>query len=281
MKICKKAYGKINLTLEVGPLRTDGFHDIRSIMQNIELHDTLIFEDRDDQKIVLTGNRDDLSYGSDNLIIKAANLLKDAAGVQKGVQIFLDKKIPIAAGLGGGSSDAAATLLALNSLWGIDWPIGKLVLLGSQIGSDVPFCIIGGTCVVEGRGEKVRPINSIPKTEILVVKPDFGVSTKKVYEKFDEIPKKPETINVTKMMEKAILESKTYKVYLSNDLECVTKGLYPEVNQWFELFNQKNSYALLSGSGPTILGFIENGFINKLYDEIKNQTKFICITNTL
>ena len=192
MKIVKKAYGKINLTLEVGQLNPIGLHPLKSIMQSIALHDTLTFESRTDSIIELRGNRDDLSYGDDNLIIKAAKLFREVTGVVAGVSITLNKQISIAAGLGGGSSDAAATLLALNVLWGVEWPIGKLVVLGSRLGSDVPFCIIGGTCFVEGTGEKVRPISSLPKTSLFVVKPEFGVSTRTVYEGFDKMYKNHE-----------------------------------------------------------------------------------------
>ena len=247
-------------------------------MQSIALHDTLTFESRSDSIIELKGNRKDLSYGEDNLIIKAAQLFRMATGVVKGVSITLNKQIPIAAGLGGGSSDAAVTLLALNSLWAVEWPIGNLVMLGSQIGSDVPFCIIGGTCVVEGTGEKVRPIPSVPKTSVLVIKPDFGVSTKKIYNEFDVMYNNHIKPEFSVKMEDAIIRGNDYKQYVSNDLEKVTKVLYPEVSDWIRKMKQSFETVIMSGSGPTILVFGEKGFINNAYNEIKNQTKFTHVT---
>ncbi|AMP21094.1 hypothetical protein AZF37_07900 [endosymbiont 'TC1' of Trimyema compressum] len=281
MKIVKKAYGKINLTLEVEPLNNRGLHPLNSIMQSIALHDTLTFESRSDLNIALSGNRDDLSYGEDNLIVKAAKLLRAVTGVMRGVTITLNKGIPIAAGLGGGSSDAATTLLALNCLWDVDWPIGKLVTLGSRIGSDVPFCIIGGTCFVEGTGEKVRPIPSLPKTSLLVIKSDFGVSTKTVYDEFDRMGENYLNKGYSEKMEVAITKGIDYRQYLTNDLEKATRALYPEINSWIQDVKESCETVLMSGSGPTLLAFAENDFIKKAYNEIKNKIKFAYITNTL
>lgn len=281
MKIIKKAYGKINLTLEVESLNNRGLHSLKSIMQSIELHDTLTFESRSDLNIELSGNRDDLSYGEDNLIVKAAKLLRAVTGVMRGVTITLNKEIPVAAGLGGGSSNAATTLLALNYLWDVDWPIGKLVTLGSYIGADVPFCIIGGTCFVEGTGEKVRPIPSLPKTSLLVIKPDFGLSTKTVYDEFDKMQESYSNNGYSEKMEAAITKGIDYRQYLNNDLEKVTIALYPEINNWIKNMREYCETVLMSGSGPTLLAFVENDFIKRAYNEIKSQMKFVHITNTL
>ena len=154
-------------------------------------------------------------------------------------------------------------------------------MLGSQIGSDVPFCIIGGTCVVEGTGEKVRPIPSLPKTSLLVIKPDFGVSTKSIYNGFDEMFRDYSSPGFSVKMEEAITRGQDYKKYLSNDLEKVTKILYPEVSDWIQKLKQSFETVIMSGSGPTILVPFEKDYINKIYNEIKNQTKFIHITNTI
>ena len=281
MKIVKKAYGKINLTLEVESSKNNGLHSLKSIMQSITLHDILTFESRSDLKIALSGNTGNLSYGEDNLIVKAAKLLRAATGVMRGVTIVLKKEIPIAAGLGGGSSDAAATLLALNCLWDINWPIGKLVALGSCIGSDVPFCIIGGTCFVEGTGEKVRPITSLPKTSLLIIKPDFWVNTKTVYDEFDRMCKNYSNKRYSEKMETAIGKGIDYRQYLINNLEEAIISLYPEINSWIKDMKESYEFVLVSGSGPTLIIFIKNDLIKKAYNKIKNQIKFANITNTL
>lgn len=287
MKIVKKAYGKINLTLEIKPFKHNnrglfkGLHSLKSIMQSIELHDTLTFESRSDLDIVLNGNRDDLSYGEDNLVVKAAKLLRAVTGIMKGVTITLNKEIPISAGLGGGSSDAATTLLALNSLWGIDWPIGKLVALSIHIGSDIPFCIIGGTCFVEGIGEKVRPIISLPRTSLLVIKPDFEVSTKTVYDKFDKIRENYSEKRYSENMELAINKGLDYRQYLINSLEKATIAIYPEINSLIKEIKENCKTVIMSGSGPTMLAFAENDYIKKVYDKIKSKVKFVSITNTV
>ena len=181
-----KAYGKINLTLEVLGLREDGFHEIKSIMQTIDIFDVLYFEKIPENTIKLAGNSQEIPYDDSNLIVKAARLLKDRYQIKEGVSIYLEKRIPVEAGLAGGSSDCAATLKGLNQLWDLKLSTEKLMELGGILGSDIPYTILGGTALVEGRGEKVLKIKDISEREILVVKPDFGVSTKRVYEEVDK-----------------------------------------------------------------------------------------------
>ncbi len=263
-----KAYGKINLTLEVLGLREDGYHEIRSIMQNVELHDKLYFDSSDDGDIHLSGNNDKLKYDKNNLIYKAAVVLKEYTQTIVGANIYLEKNIPIEAGLAGGSADAAATLIGLNELWKLDLSMDRLMMLGASIGSDVPFCLLGDTALVEGRGEKVNSILSPVMEKLLIVKPDFGASTRLIYQKFDEVLKE-NAPNYTELMIKSIESNSDYKKYLHNDLEKVTTKLYPEVHSILEKMLEKCDYALMSGSGPTCFAFGSDDVINLLYDSFK------------
>ena len=171
-RIIESAYGKINLTLEVLGIRPDGYHEIKSIMQSVELHDTLTFESLEGSVIRLTGSDSRLKYDGSNLIIKAAEALRQAAGTCLGARIHLEKNIPIEAGMAGGSSDAAATLRGLNRLWNLGFSLEQLMEIGAAVGSDIPFCLIGGTAMVEGRGERVRPLAGPAPTTLLLVKPE-------------------------------------------------------------------------------------------------------------
>lgn len=272
-----KAYGKINLTLEVLGLRADGYHDIRSIMQNIELHDNLNFDSSDDGLIHLSGNNNKLRYDENNLIYKSAIVLKNHTGTNYGAKIYLEKNIPIEAGLAGGSADAAATLIGLNKLWKLNLPIEELMALGAGIGSDIPFCLIGNTALVEGRGEKVTRLVSPDKEKILIVKPDFGASTKLIYQKFDEVIKTDKQ-NYTDLMIKAFEGQDDYKKYLHNDLELVTTKIYPEVQSILNCMIEKCEFAMMSGSGPTCFAFGSDDMINLLYNTFKAKYKDVFIT---
>ena len=169
------AYAKINLTLEVLGRRADGYHDIASVMQTIDLADSLSFEEDDQVRLLC----DSPGLASpDNLVLRAAMLLKEASKCRKGVKISLEKAIPVAAGLGGGSSDAAATLLGLNEFWKLNLPLQQLVSLASELGSDVPFFLIGGTALVEGRGERVTPLPPVPKAWMVLLKPPSDIANK-------------------------------------------------------------------------------------------------------
>ncbi len=272
-----KAYGKINLTLEVLGLRTDGYHEIRSIMQSIKLHDTLSFEETEDRLIYLTGNCQFLSYDESNLIYKSAKALKKHCNTTLGARIYLDKKIPLEAGLAGGSADAAATLTGLNKLWKLNLSINELIDIGAHIGSDIPFCLVGNTALVEGRGEKVKRIKSPQNESLLIVKPDFGASTKLIYNKYDELDCH-KSLNYTDLMIKEITNLGDYKKYLHNDLEKVTTTIYPEVQNVIDIMKRDSKYVLMSGSGPTCFAFGEGKSINLLYDKFKSKYNDVLIT---
>ncbi|MCH8206346.1 MAG: 4-(cytidine 5'-diphospho)-2-C-methyl-D-erythritol kinase [Chloroflexi bacterium] len=173
--ITLKAYAKVNLTLEVLGRRDDGYHDIVSIIQTIDLADTLTLEPAE----ALTLECDDPGLQcSDNLVMRAASLLAEAAGTRDGARMLLSKGIPVAAGLGGGSSDAAAALTGLNSLWGLDLSTDELTPIAAQVGSDVPFFLHGGTAMVKGRGEVVRPLPPADLPHVLVLAPEIDLPNK-------------------------------------------------------------------------------------------------------
>ncbi len=272
------AYGKINLTLEILGQRTDGYHEIRSIMQNIKLHDKLTFEITDNETIYLSGNCPFLEYDENNLIYKSAKVLMEYNDKGSGVRIYLNKKIPMEAGLAGGSADAAATLIGLNKLWELNLSIDKLIDIGSHIGSDIPFCLVGNTALVEGRGEKVTRIKSPPIEKLLVVKPDFGASTKLIYSKYDEIEYQ-KSKNHTDLMIREIIDQGNYKKYLYNELEKVTTKLYPEVQEIIDTMHQTCKYVMMSGSGPTCFAFGDENSINLLYEKFKDKYKDVLITS--
>ena len=272
-----KAYGKINLTLEVLGLQADGFHEIKSIMQSIDLHDEIIMEETDDGKISLAGSSKELRYDDSNLIMKSARMLQSKYGIGKGASIFLKKKIPIEAGLAGGSSDAAGTLIGLNKLWKLNLSPEELSEIGERIGSDIPFTIFGGTAVAEGRGEKITKIRSIEEEGLLIVKPDFGASTKRIYNEVDK-NFKSRGISYTDLMLEAINKGKNYKGYLHNDLAEATIKLYPEVNSILEKFKDEGVLGLTSGSGPTCYCFGDNDSINKIYNYFSKKYKNVFIT---
>jgi 4-diphosphocytidyl-2-C-methyl-D-erythritol kinase len=273
-----KAYGKINLTLEVLGLRDDGYHEIRSIMQNVELHDNLKFNISDDGLIHLSGNNDNLKYDENNLVYKSAIALKKHTCTNYGAKIYLEKNIPIEAGLAGGSADAAATLIGLNQLWDLRLPVEELMMLGAGIGSDIPFCLLGNTALVEGRGEKVTSLVSPTMENILIVKPDFGASTKLIYQKFDEVIR-TDSQNYTEQMIRALEGHGDYKKYLHNDLELVTTNIYPEVQSILNIMGEKCEYAMMSGSGPTCFAFGSDDIINLLYNTFKEKYEDVFITS--
>lgn len=253
LKIWEKAPAKINLTLDVLGKREDGFHEVEMIMTMVDLADRISFEECEDGQIALETNSAFIPTDERNIVYKAAQLLRDELSIDKGVHIFLDKKIPIAAGLGGGSSDAAATLRGLNNLWQLNLTVTQLQEYGAKLGSDVPFCVAGGTVIARGRGELLEQLPPMPAGWILLAKPSVNVSTRVVYGKLDyrQIEVHPET----EKMREAIVANDLGEVagLLCNVLQPVTFSLYPEVA---ELASQMEEYGVdnlvMSGSGPTL-----------------------------
>lgn len=252
--LTRKAYAKINLGLDVIGRLESGYHQVRMIMQTVGIYDILTFANAKGGIRISTGSRE-LSTGEDNLIYKAARLLMEAGGVKAGVDIQLEKHIPIAAGMAGGSSDAAATLLGLNELFGLGFSQEQLRRLGVRIGADVPYCIMGGTVLAEGIGEVLTPLSAAPSCALLIAKPDLQVSTKYVYEHLDarETWPHPDIDGMCAAIESGDLVGITSR--LGNVLETVTIEAYPVIAQIKqEMLACGAMGSLMSGSGPTVFG---------------------------
>ena len=262
-EISLNAYAKINLSLDVLRRREDGYHEVKMIMQTIGLHDELTFKRRDDDKVVLKSDDESLPTDKDNLIIKACDLFFSELGSGYGVDIFLKKMIPTAAGLAGGSSDAAATLKALNKMAGDPYDDEGLRKMGVKIGADIPFCLMGGTALSEGIGEILTPLPS-PRREneerfILIAKPPAAVSTAFVYKnlKLDENTEHPDVDGMTDALKKGDYDGIVKR--LGNVLESVTIPAYPEIGKIKEIAILNGAEgALMSGSGPTVFALFDD-----------------------
>ena len=249
--ITMQAHAKINLTLEVLGKRDDRYHDVASILQTVSLHDTVTFEDADG--IVFDCDRPEL-ITQDNLVMRAGYLLRDTVGISSGAAINLTKKISVAAGLGGGSSDAAATLLGLNRLWGLEMPVTELLPLAAQIGSDVPFFLYGGTARVSGRGERVVPL---PRTDLewaVILSPqiDLPNKTATVFSKLG--PMNYTNGGLTRKLA-ARLASKgdTPAQFLFNAFDDVARDIFPDLGQYWDTFYSLGAREIhLCGAGPSL-----------------------------
>ena len=182
MEISLNAYGKINLGLDVVRRREDGYHEVKMVMQTVDLYDRLVFRDIDEDQIIIESDSDELPDVENNIIYKSYMLLKKAYGISRGLHVNVEKHIPVAAGMAGGSADAAATLVAVNRIFELGLSEQQLMEYGVRIGADVPYCIMQGTALAEGIGEVLSPLPSMPECWILIAKPNIGVSTKWVYE---------------------------------------------------------------------------------------------------
>ena len=248
------AYAKINLGLDVISRLPNGYHEVKMIMQSVGICDELTFE-KQPAGITVTTDSGELPTDENNLIYKAAKLLLDTFDVKEGVRIHLTKRIPIAAGMAGGSTDAAATLQAVNQLFRLGRTKEELMELGVKIGADVPYCILGGTALAEGIGERLTPLPPMPACYLLVAKPGINVSTKYVYTTLDAapIPSHPDIDGMVDAIFAGDLEGITAR--LGNVLETVTAPAHPIILEIKKKFLELGSAGvLMSGSGPTVFG---------------------------
>jgi len=249
-----KAHAKINFTLDVLGLRADGYHEVETVMQSLALHDLLEFFPASGGT-TLTVEGEGVPAGEENLAYRAVELLRKHTGTRKGVRIRLVKVIPAAAGLGGGSADAAAVLQALNLLWDLNLGRPELLLLGKELGADVPFCLVGGTALARGIGELVEPLPPAPVMGLVLVKPPFAVSTATVYRNFDpgHAGRRPDNIAMIKAIKKKNISG--IVANLGNMLEPITADMHPEIYIIKEKLLAAGAIgALMSGSGPTVFG---------------------------
>ena len=254
-----QAFAKINLGLDVLGKREDGYHEVRMIMQTIRMYDQLDMRKSVEPGIHLTTNKKYIPVDENNLVWRAAKLMMDTCGIMEGVSIHLHKVIPVAAGMAGGSSDAAATLVGMNRLFHCGLSKEKLMELGVQIGADVPYCVLRGTALAEGIGEKLTVLPPMPDCWILIGKPGISVSTKYVYTTLDL---NTDTVHPDiDGMKKALGDGNLYGITerMGNVLQDVTIPAYPEVERIKEQMKTLGAVnAMMSGSGPTVFGIFDN-----------------------
>lgn len=255
-----KSRAKINLSIDVLGKRTDGYHLVEMIMQTIDLYDLIKIKEIKKNQIIIKSTSSEIPIDCNNLIYKAADLIKQMFNVNKGVEVCIKKNIPVAAGMAGGSSNAAATLVGLNKLWNLKLSSQKLEEIGLKLGADVPFCINGGTVLASGIGEKLAPIKGLTKDVcILVCKPDILVSTKEIYECIDskDILKRPNTSMLIEYLKNE--DTRQLAQNMFNVLEEVTVEKYPVIEQIKNIMKKNKALgAMMSGSGPTVFGLYEN-----------------------
>ena len=289
-----KAFAKINLCLDVLRRKENGYHEVEMVMTNVDIFDVLEIKELEEKKILLKSYNTDLAMDETNLIYKAIVLLQKETGKTFGVEVLLEKNIPMEAGMAGGSADAAATLKAVNELFTLGVSDERLLELGASLGADIPFCIMGGTVLASGIGEKLRRLSPLPKMKLLIVKPKAGLSTKKVYESLDI-----DGLNKAGFIHKdvgemvSVIESdeadktKIEKIAgrLDNILEVPSIRLLPLIADIKQKMLDNNGLgALMSGSGTAIFGIYENDedmIKTKEILEKDDRINYIQITNTL
>ena len=255
-----KSRAKINLSIDVLGKREDGYHLVEMIMQTIDLFDKIKIFSLKEDTIIIESNSLDIPLDSTNIVYKAADLIKKQYNIKEGVKIIIEKNIPIAAGMAGGSSNAAAVLEGLNQLWQLKLSENKLKELGLKLGADVPFCIGGQTALAENIGEKLTKIDGLSENIfILVCKPELFVSTKEIYEEIDSkiIEKRPNNKLLIQLLKENKIQQIADNMY--NVLEEVTRERYPVIEEIEKIMMENDALgSMMSGSGPTVFGLYIN-----------------------
>lgn len=253
-QITRKAYAKINLGLDVLGKRSDGYHELKMVMQTVDIYDVLTFQ-KSKEGICIFTDHEELPKDKGNLIYRAAELIMETYGIMEGVTITLQKNIPIAAGMAGGSADAAAVFHGMNQLFGLSMSLEDMRKMGVKIGADVPYCIMGGSMLSEGIGEILTRLPSPPSVYLLVARPDINVSTGFVFQNLhlDTLTFHPDIEGMIQSLKEENLKGITDK--MGNVLETVTIKEYPIIKQIKdEMLKQGAENALMSGSGPAVFG---------------------------
>lgn len=253
------AYAKINLGLDVLRRREDGYHEVRMIMQNIGLCDRVTLKKTGDKGIVIRTNAGELPVNKDNLMYKAADMLFTEFDLPGGILLELEKNIPIAAGLAGGSTDAAAVLHGVNRLYELGLPLEELQKRGVRIGADVPYCLMQGTALAEGIGEKLTRLPACPQCAVVIAKPPVDVSTRTVYTglRAAELKEHPDIDGMIEALDKADLKGIADR--LANVLETVTIPMHPVIADIKNVLEENGAMkALMSGSGPTVFALFDD-----------------------
>ena len=254
-----KALAKVNLGLDVIRRREDGYHEVKMIMQTLQLYDRITLEKRDTCGITMETNLPFLPVNDQNIAYRAAKMLMDEFQIESGLHIKIDKHIPVAAGMAGGSTDGAAVLYGVNKMFHLGLTKCQLMERGVRLGADVPYCIMRGTVLSEGIGEVLTPVEPMPECYILVAKPPISVSTKHVYQnlKLDQIEKHPDIDGMINALKAQDLKGVTDR--MENVLETVTIPEHPEIEQIKKQMMEAGALnAMMSGSGPTVFGIFDD-----------------------
>lgn len=271
--LTRKAYAKINLGLDVLRRREDGYHEVKMIMQTVDIYDVLTFVKAPADVFRLSVDSAQIPDDDNNLVLKAARLLFATAGIDAGVEVTLQKNIPVAAGMAGGSTDAAATLIGLNALYDLRFTTEQLQEIGVKLGADIPYCIMGGTALSQGIGEILRPLPAPPRAHLVIAKPDLMISTKYVYENLHANSLKVHP-NIDGMIEALSNQDLTKMCSLmGNVLETVTEKENPIITQIKDLMKEQGATgALMSGSGPTVFSiFTEEEKARSCFQKIQEE----------
>ena len=253
-----KAHGKINLGLDVVGRMENGYHEVRMVMQSVELADTVTMRRMPEDKIVLKTDKKGLPCDERNLAYRAAKLMRETFSLRGGIEIFLEKRIPMAAGMAGGSADCAAVLKGMNELFRLGLSLEELQKEGVKLGADVPYCLMGGCALSEGIGEVLTALKKPPACTLLLAKPDVDVSTKYVYDNLhlDKLKRHPDIDGILRSIESGDLGGLCGK--LENVLESVTGKQYPVIGAIENVMKEEGALAaVMSGSGPTVFGIFE------------------------
>lgn len=254
-----KTYGKINLILDVLGTLPNGYHDLDMVMQTVDIYDELTITKTNNDEITISSNTGAIPNDNSNLAYKAAKALKDKFGIEENVDIYIDKNIPIAAGMAGGSADCAGTLKGMNELFGLGLSEDELCEIGVKLGADVPYCIKGGTKRAQGIGEVLTELKDVPQAYVLLAKPPISVSTGFVYGRIDEVDvtKKPDTEAMISAIEDGDIKGVASNI--CNVLEEVTIPDYPIVADIKnKMIEQGALNAMMTGSGPTVFGIFDD-----------------------
>ena len=280
MKI--KAYGKVNISLDVVGKREDGYHLLSMIMQNIDLYDEIEVE-KQECGIILECNKSYVPVDNRNLAYKAAEIFKERYDIVDGVKINIEKNIPVSAGLAGGSTDAAAVLKVMNKLFSVNATEEELMELGLKLGADIPYCIHGGTALCEGIGEIITPIKPFRDKIVVLVKPAFGVSTKEVYKNFnlEKVKQHPKTAEIINAIENDDLNFVASN--MKNLLENVTLRKHKILIKIKEEMNACGAInSMMSGSGPTVFAFFDDMLkAQRCFEKMKKKYSDVFITRTI
>jgi len=253
-----KAMAKINLGLDVLRRRPDGYHEVKMVMQTVNIFDVLTMQRLKEDEIRVATDKEELPSDESNLIYKAAKRMKEAYNIKEGVSVMLQKNIPIAAGMAGGSTDAAATIAGMNELFSLGLSLEQMQQVGVKIGADVPYCLMGGTALSEGIGEVLTKLPKVPDAYLVIAKPDINVSTKFVYENLhaNQLTCHPDIDGMTEAIRNGCLTGITER--MGNVLETVTVREYPIIEEMKEFLKKQGALnALMSGSGPTVFGVFD------------------------